>query len=147
MLIHSLSRSGESRVSNQEEDIFVYNLRKGFQLANLMEVGYRTKKLAKQAQSLKTLTHAFGAVGGKRFLQRLAEFAAADCLEDLRNLPGPRCHELTGDRKGQFAVDLHHPYRLIFIPADDPPPRNEDGGWDWNAITILEILEVTNYHD
>lgn len=112
-----------------------------------MEVGYRTTKLSKQAKNLKTLTKSFGKVGGKRFLQRLNEFASAGCLEDLRNLPGPRCHELTGDRKGQFAVNLHHPFRLIFTPADDPPPKHEDGGWNWKAITIIEILEVTDYHD
>lgn len=112
-----------------------------------MEVGYRTKKLAKQAETAGSLTTAFGTIGGKKFLQRLNEFAAADCLEDLRNLPGARIHELTGDRKGQFAANLHQPYRLIFIPADDPPPKNEDGGWEWKRITIIEIQEVTNYHD
>lgn len=112
-----------------------------------MEVAYRTKKLANQAETVASLKKAFGAIGGKKFLQRLNEFASADCLEDLRNLPGPRVHELGGDRKGQFAANLHQPYRIIFIPADDPPPKKEDGGWGWKSITIIEIQEVTNYHD
>ena len=25
-----------------------------------------------------------------------------------------RCHALKGNRKGQYAVDLEHPYRLVF---------------------------------
>ncbi len=112
-----------------------------------MEVAYRTKKLAKQAKTASSLSKAFGTVGGKKFLQRLNEFESADCLEDLRNLPGPRIHELTGNRKGQFAANLQQPYRLIFVPADDPAPKNDDGGWDWKAITIIEIQEITNYHD
>jgi len=112
-----------------------------------MEVAYRTKKLAKQAETAASLRKSFGTIGGKKFLQRLNEFASADCLEDLRNLPGARIHELGGDRKGQFAADLHQPYRLVFIPAADPPPKKEDGGWEWKSITIIEIQEVTNYHD
>jgi proteic killer suppression protein len=112
-----------------------------------MEVAYRTKKLAKTAATLKDLIKSFGAVGGKKFAQRLSEFAAAQCLEDLRHLPGPRIHELKGNRKGQFSADLKHPYRLIFTPNDDPPATKEDGGWDWQRITIIEILEVADTHE
>ena len=72
---------------------------------------------------------------------------AAQCLEDLRHLPGPRIHELKGDRKGQFSADLTHPLRLIFIPGNDPSPLKPDGGWDWTGITIIEIQEITDTHD
>ncbi len=112
-----------------------------------MKVGYRTKKLAKQAASEKSLVKAFGKIGAKLYLLRLSEFGAANCLEDLRNIPGPRIHELTGNRKNQFSADLQHPYRLIFTPADDPEPLKKEGGWDWKRITIIEILEITDTHD
>lgn len=112
-----------------------------------MEVAYRTRKLEKTAATLKALTKAFGAVGAKKFAQRLSEFAAAQCLEDLRHLPGPRIHELKGNRKGQFSANLQQPYRLIFTPNDDPPATKEDGGWDWQRITIIEIQEVVDYHE
>jgi plasmid maintenance system killer protein len=79
--------------------------------------------------------------------RRLDELRAAEVLEDLRNLPGPRCHELRGDRAGQISVDLDHPYRLIFEPADDPVPRKPDGGLDWRSVTAVRILEVTDTHD
>ena len=112
-----------------------------------MRIAYKTKKLEKQAESLKSLTKALGPVCAKKFAQRVSEFAAAECLEDLRNLPGPRIHELTGNRKGEFSADLKHPLRLIFTPTNDPEPRKEDGGWDWSGITIIEILEIADTHD
>ena len=112
-----------------------------------MRIAYRTRKLEKTAESLKSLTKALGAVCAKKFAQRLSEFAAAECLEDLRNLPGARIHELSGDRKGEFSADLKHPLRLIFTPADDPEPRKEDGGWDWSGITIIEIQEIADTHE
>jgi hypothetical protein len=41
---------------------------------------------------------------------------------------------------------LDHPYRLIFIPADDPIPTKDDGGLDWSKVTAVEILEIADTH-
>lgn len=77
----------------------------------------------------------------------MTDLLAATCLEDLRNVPGTgRLHELTGDRKGQFAMDLLHPYRLIFEPTENPPPLKDDGGLDWLQITAVTIVEIADYH-
>jgi proteic killer suppression protein len=62
-------------------------------------------------------------------------------------LPQVRCHELKGDRKGTLAVDLEHPYRLVFEPANEPVPRKSDGGLDWTNITAIRVLAVEDYHD
>lgn len=64
----------------------------------------------------------------------------------MRQLPG-RCHELIGDRKGEISIDLDGPYRLIFEPADNPPPTNEDGGLDWKRVTAVVILAVEDTHE
>lgn len=112
-----------------------------------MQVAYKTKKLEKQSETLKSLTKALGPECAKKFARRISEFAAAECLEDLRNLPGPRIHELTGDRKGEFSADLKHPLRLISTPSNDPEPRKEDGGWEWSGITLIEIQEIADTHD
>lgn len=77
---------------------------------------------------------------------RLAQLEAAETLEDMRSLPGARCHELTGDRKGQIAVDLVHPKRLVFIPDHVPLPAKPDGGLDWNGVTSICIEEIVDYH-
>lgn len=75
--------------------------------------------------------------------KRLDDLSAADSLETMRYLPG-RCHELKGDRAGQFAVDLEHPKRLVFEPLD--ASRRADGGIDWSSITAIEIVEIIDYH-
>lgn len=72
---------------------------------------------------------------------------AAATLADLMKLPGARCHQLTGDRKNQFAVDLGHPYQIIFTPADNPAPLKEDGGIDLAKVRSVTILAVKeDYH-
>jgi proteic killer suppression protein len=78
--------------------------------------------------------------------RRLDDFAAAQVLSDISKLPQVRCHELSGDRSGMLAVDLEHPYRLIFIPADDPIPLKADGGLDWNNVRTIKIVEIADYH-
>ena len=55
--------------------------------------------------------------------------------------------EAKGNRAGTLAVDLEHPYRLIFEPVGDPLPRKPDGGLDWTAVTVIRVLGVEDYHD
>ena len=57
-----------------------------------------------------------------------------------------RCHELKGNREGKLAVNLGHPYRLIFEPANNPIPRKPDGGLDWTGVTAIRVLTVEDYH-
>ena len=68
-------------------------------------------------------------------------------LEDLRNLPGPHCHELHGNRAEQVSLDLDHPYRLIIVPANASTPRKADGGLDWKSITAVRIIGVEDTHE
>jgi proteic killer suppression protein len=46
-----------------------------------------------------------------------------------------------------IAVDLVHPDRLVFKPADDPPPRKPDGGLDWTQVRSIEIVGIGDYHE
>ncbi len=64
----------------------------------------------------------------------------------MRNLPG-RCHELLHDRVGQLSLDLDHPYRLIFEPADEPIPKKPDGGIEWTKVTAVMIIGVEDTHE
>ncbi len=109
-------------------------------------VKYRTRKLEKLASNAKARRKELGDIRAKNFEKRISELRAADCLEDLRYLPQAGIHELSGNRKGQFAANLSGNYRLIFEPRDTPEPRKADGGWDWTEITIVEITEITDYH-
>lgn len=78
-------------------------------------------------------------------MRRLDEMADSETLEILCRVH-PRCHPLTGDRAGQWAVDLEHPYRLVFEPADEPLPTLESGGLDKTKIMSVRILDVEDYH-
>ena len=63
----------------------------------------------------------------------------------IRYLPG-HYHELTGDRKGQWACDLDQPYRLIFKPSEDPIPEDEHHRYIWAEIIGVDIKEIVDYH-
>ena len=65
--------------------------------------------------------------------QRIDEISAADSVEMMIQFHIGRCHALKLNRKGQYAVDLLHPYRLVF----------EKHG---NTIQIAHILEIVDYH-
>ncbi len=82
----------------------------------------------------------------RKLQQRLMELKAASCLADISKVPPPRCHQLSGDRVGQLSVDLEHPYRLLFIPANDPIPVKQDEGLDWAKVTEIEIVEIVDTH-
>ncbi len=82
----------------------------------------------------------------KLIRRRLDDLRAAPTVEVMRNLPG-RCHELKGDRKGQLSLDLDGPYRLIFMPANNPTPTKADGGLDWTRVTAVTVLEVSDTHE
>lgn len=111
-----------------------------------MEVFFRTTKLEKTCNSEREMHKTYGTHRAKKLKQRLMELRAADHLAQIPRVPPQRCHELTANRKGQLSVELDQPYRLIFIPANDPVPRKDDGGLKWEAVTQIEILEIVDYH-
>jgi plasmid maintenance system killer protein len=111
-----------------------------------MLIFFRTKKLQKICNSSREMQRSFGAIRAKKLQQRLMELQAADHLGQILRVPPARCHEMTGDRQGQLSVDLDHPYRLFFIPVNDPVPLREDQGLDWPAVTEIEIIEIADPH-
>lgn len=110
-----------------------------------MQIFFRTSRLQKQCARVSVMERSWGSARAKKIRLRLDALAAAETLEDLRHAPG-RLHELTGNRKGQFAFDLDGPYRLIFEPADEPVPRKDDSGLDWSSIEAVTVLDVEDYH-
>jgi len=111
-----------------------------------VDVYFRKTKFQKHSQTIADAQREWGERRGKLIRRRLDELAAAPNLETMRALPGARCHELTGNLQGKLAVDLDHPYRLIFEPANDPVPRKADGGLDWTQITTITITDILDYH-
>ena len=110
-----------------------------------MDITFSRKELLKMANDKSYAIRKLGSIRAKLFSVRLDDLDAATTLEDVRYLPG-NYHELTSDRKGQWACDLGQPYRLIFRPCEEPIPTDENGKYKWIEITGIEILEITNYH-
>ncbi|NLX53143.1 MAG: plasmid maintenance system killer [Deltaproteobacteria bacterium] len=79
-----------------------------------MEVQFRTKKLKKYYENSKEAEKAYGRTVARRYIGRINIIKQTRDLSELMQLPGLRCHELKGDRKGQYAMNLTGFDRLIF---------------------------------
>jgi plasmid maintenance system killer protein len=110
-----------------------------------VEISYKSRKLEKQLNDLKEMKKSFGDLA-RKVNQRIKELTAADNLAIMRTIPAARCHELTGDHKGELAVDVSGNYRMIFEPIHNPIPIKEDGGLNWEEVTKIQINAIEDYH-
>jgi len=110
-----------------------------------VKITFKDRKLAKIANDKQKLIAKYGKARGKKLKLRMDDLFTAVSLEDVRHLPG-NFHELTQNRKGQWACHLDGAYRLVFTPHEDPIPTDEDGRYIWIEIVGVEIIEITNYH-
>lgn len=110
-----------------------------------MIITFGDRKLSKYANDDRLAVKGLGKRVAEIYKRRLDDLEAAESLEDVRYLPG-RFHELKENRKGQWACDLVHPYRLIFTPLENPIPTDKDGKYIWVEIKGVEIVEIEDYH-
>jgi proteic killer suppression protein len=111
-----------------------------------MELQFKSRKLEKVCLSERDSVRTWGAKRARVVRRRLAQLAAAESLAVVSSLPPARLHPLVGDRDGHFAVDVMHPFRLVFEPYHEDVPRLADGGVDRAKITAIRILDVEDYH-
>jgi len=111
-----------------------------------MEIFFSSQKMQKICSSEKESTRTWGKQNGARVRLCLTQLAAAENLAVMMASPFGRCHPLKGNRRGQFAVDVKHPFRLMFEPAHDPLPLKEDGGLELAQVTRSRVLEIGDYH-
>jgi len=110
-----------------------------------MNITFSDNKFQKIVNDDRKMDRTFGKIRAEKIRARMTQLKFAKTLEDVRYLPG-NYHELSGDRKGQWACDLDQPYRLIFEPHEDPIPENVHGQYIWLEIIGVEIIEIVNYH-
>jgi toxin HigB-1 len=79
-----------------------------------MEVQFRTRKLLKHYENHNEAEKAYGIPVARRYIERINIIKQTRDMNELMQLPGLRCHELKGDRKGQYAIKLTGFYRIIF---------------------------------
>lgn len=91
-------------------------------------------------------SEAYGDHMARVIMSRLAVLKNARTLSRVPTTRPARCHQLRGKRSGQYAVDLKHPYRLVFKPNHEPIPLREDGGVDTDRVTAITVIDVVDYH-
>lgn len=111
-----------------------------------MYITFKNRKLQSIFNEEANLVKVYGAQRAKKIKMRLAVLEVAGCLKDIPHTPPERRHELAGNRKGEFAVDINGGDRLIFRPDHEPVPTLSDGGIDLQQVTAITILSVENYH-
>lgn len=113
--------------------------------AGTIDIAWDNHKLKRSCATDKAGQRRWGTDHWKLLQRRLASLAAAPTLASMDGVPG-RCHQLTGDRNGEFAVHLWGQFRLVFVPGNNPTPRLADGGIDRTLVTKILIMEVVDYH-
>lgn len=98
-----------------------------------MQITYKSRALEKVCTNAYEAEKKHGREMAEKIHQRIDELSAADHVETLIQFRIGRCHALTGNRKNQYAMDLVHPYRLIF----------EKNG---NMLQIVRIIDIADYH-
>ncbi len=98
-----------------------------------MEITYKSKNIMKVCTNASYAERKYGSDMAEKIHQRIDEIDASETVEEMIQFHIGRCHQLNGNRKGQYAMDLIHPQRLIF----------EKRG---NEIQIVRIIEITDYH-
>jgi len=106
---------------------------------------FKNTKIEKIFNSKKLLQKEYGEQA-KKIMIRMAVLKSAPNLAAVPVTKPDRRHELSGKKKGSFAVDLKHPFRRVFEPMEDPVPNKEDRGIDMEKITAIKILTVEDYH-
>ena len=98
-----------------------------------MDITYKNKKIEKVCTNAKIAERTYGKEMAEKIHQRIDEISAADTVEMMIQFHIGRCHPLSQNRRGQYAVDLVHPYRLVFEKKGD-------------KIQFVNIMEIVDYH-
>lgn len=97
-----------------------------------MDIDFKNKAIEKICTNASVAIKKYGIEMAERIQMRIKQIKASDSVDQMIQYKIGRCHGLQGNRKNQFAVDLIHPYRLIFMK-------------NGSSIQVL-IIEITDYH-
>lgn len=111
-----------------------------------MRITFRTSKLQRVIEADRQLQKEYGKNRARKIRARVEALVNASKLSDVPTGPPFRCHQLSGDRLGQFSVDVDRNLRLPFIVDHEPVPRRQDGGIDLDQVNAIAIVEVEDTH-
>ena len=97
-----------------------------------MRVTFANNRLRQCFENYNQAQREWDVAVAKKYIQRITWIVNADNFNDLRQIRSLRLHQLSGQRAGQFAVDLNNRWRIILV-------------YDENQDTV-HILEVINHY-
>ena len=100
----------------------------------LMVVTYKNKKLERVCTDAYYATRQYGKKMAEKIQTRIDQISAFPNVEQMLQFQIGRCHALANNRKGQYAVDLIHPYRLVFTIDK------------FGNLQVANIQEIVDYH-
>ena len=112
---------------------FKFTTEVNFVRGKRLKVTYENQKIERICTDARTAEKRYGRRMAEKIHQRIDEITAADTVEMMVQFHIGRCHRLIQNRDGQYAVDLVHPYRLVFEKKGD-------------IVQIANILEIVDYH-
>lgn len=98
-----------------------------------MKITYKNNAIRKICTIAQFAERKLGRNMADKIHQRIDEISGADTIEQMIQYSVGKCHPLTGDREGEYAMHLVEPYRLVF----------EKRG---NEVQIAHIIEIVDYH-
>lgn len=75
-----------------------------------MEIAYKNKAIDKVCTNADAARKEYGEEMARKIQLRIDQISATSTVEELIRYHIGRCHPLHGDRNGQYAMDLVHPY-------------------------------------
>lgn len=98
-----------------------------------MQIEYKTRKLCKICTEYEYAVKQYGRQIAEKIHMRIDQITAVDSVDSMLQNHLGKCHALTGNRIGEYAVSLDKRYRLVFTVKED-------------VVQIAYILEIVDYH-
>ena len=99
----------------------------------MLKINYKSNSLERICKNYSMAQRKYGERMARLIHQRVYELQSADSVDMLVRYSIGRCHPLEGNRKSEYAMELVHPYRLIF----------EQNKAD---VQVVRIISIEDYH-
>jgi toxin HigB-1 len=99
-----------------------------------VDVTFGDDDLRRCYEDHKRATRRWGQKIARRYVDRINRLQASQTANDLRSFPELRLHPLTGDRKGQWALNLDSAWRLIVVFLDQ-------------GMKVVRVDEVSDHYE
>ena len=109
-----------------------------------MYIIFKDSKFQQLCHDGRKLIKKYGYNNSSKIVQRLNELMAVNSLGIMLQFKIGRCHPLTENLKGKFALDLEHPKRLIFEPIFEE--EVDLSNINYCIVKKVRVLGVIDYH-